>query len=261
MKNISICIPTHDRGEDGPKWMRELLNSIKVQTFQDFDIVVVDESEDATILDTCKEYSDDFEFTYINCHHLKDDGITAKWNVGIDECTGHIVKFMGSDDVFVNSDALQIINDYYRDNNSKWAFSGFCEMTNDGSKFFNPKDPVWSDYTLEGRNFLSAPSNLSFRKDCKEHFDTNIKHCLDTEFYHRMRWKYGMPDFISGTLIANRENKNRVGSSNCDMIFEHPEGGWMVNSKELEYIKEKHKEFYNNGRKYPDEIKVKKIEV
>ena len=102
-------------------------------------------------------------------------------------------------------------------------------------------------------NLLSAPSNLSFRKDCKQHFDTNVKHFLDTEFYHRMRWKYGMPDFISGTLIANRENNNRVGTSGCDMLFEHPEGGWMVNSKELEYIREKHKDFYDNGRKYPDE--------
>ena len=78
MSRFSICIPAHDRGENGPKWMRELFDSIKKQTLQDFDIVVVDESENDLILDTCKEYSDDFEFTYIKCSHLKDDGITDK---------------------------------------------------------------------------------------------------------------------------------------------------------------------------------------
>ena len=145
------------------------------------------------------------------------------------------------------------MSDHYKNYDSKWAVGGFCEMTNDGTKFFSHRDPVWSDYTLEGRNFLSGASNISFRKDCKEHFDTNVKHFLDTEFYHRMRWKYGMPHIISGTLIANRETNNRVGASGCDMLFEHPEGSWMVNSKELEYIREKHKEFYDNGRKYPDE--------
>ena len=253
MSRFSICIPAHDRGENGPKWMRELFDSIKKQTLQDFDIVVVDESENDLILDTCKEYSDNFEFTYIKCSHLKNDGITAKWNVGIDECTGDIVKIILSDDIFATPDALQIMSDYYRDHDTKWAVGGFCEMTNDGTKFFSPRDPVWSDYTLEGRNFLSGASNISFRKDCKEHFDTNVKHFLDTEFYHRMRWKYGMPHIISGTLIANRETNNRVGASGCDMMFEHPEGSWMVNSKELEYIREKHKEFYDNGRKYPDE--------
>ena len=56
MSRFSICIPAHDRGENGPKWMRELFDSIKKQTLQDFDIVVVDESENDLILNTCKEY-------------------------------------------------------------------------------------------------------------------------------------------------------------------------------------------------------------
>ena len=50
MSKFSICIPTHDRGENGPKWMRELLNSIKKQTFKDFDIVVTDQSKNDLIL-------------------------------------------------------------------------------------------------------------------------------------------------------------------------------------------------------------------
>ena len=66
MPRFSIVIPTHDRGENGPKWMRELLDSLKIQTFQDFDIVVPDQSKNDKILDTCKEYSEDFEFTYIS---------------------------------------------------------------------------------------------------------------------------------------------------------------------------------------------------
>lgn len=40
---FSIAIPTHDRGPNGPKWMRELLTSLKGQTLQDFDIVVSDQ--------------------------------------------------------------------------------------------------------------------------------------------------------------------------------------------------------------------------
>ena len=65
MSQISIAIPCHDRGENGPKWLRELFDSIKSQTFQDIDIVVSDQSKNDNILDVCKEYSDDFEFTYV----------------------------------------------------------------------------------------------------------------------------------------------------------------------------------------------------
>ena len=62
---FSIAIPAHDRGENGPIWMRELLESIKVQTSSDLEIVVSDQSKNDKILDVCQEYSDDFDFKYI----------------------------------------------------------------------------------------------------------------------------------------------------------------------------------------------------
>ena len=40
MFDFSIAIPAHDRGENGPKWMKELLDSLKVQTCQNFNVIV-----------------------------------------------------------------------------------------------------------------------------------------------------------------------------------------------------------------------------
>ena len=45
MFEFSIAIPAHDRGENGPKWMGELLDSLEKQTFQDFEVVVSDQSK------------------------------------------------------------------------------------------------------------------------------------------------------------------------------------------------------------------------
>jgi glycosyltransferase involved in cell wall biosynthesis len=64
LMRFSIAIPTHDRGYNGPKWMKELLESIKSQTFQDFEVVVSDQSKNDKILNICKEYSDDFGYKY-----------------------------------------------------------------------------------------------------------------------------------------------------------------------------------------------------
>ena len=63
MFEFSIAIPAHDRGENGPKWMAELLDSLEKQTFQDFEVVVSDQSKSDDIMNVCKEY--DFQFTYI----------------------------------------------------------------------------------------------------------------------------------------------------------------------------------------------------
>lgn len=251
MPEFSIAIPTHDRGENGPKWMRELLDSIKVQTFLDLEIVVSDQSKNDNILNVCKEYSDHFDFNYIRyegkvpCENI---------NIALSECTGRIIKIMFSDDIFVDETALEIIKKQYDETKCSWMFSGFCG-TSDGKHLYDLKVPVWTDYMLEGRNLLSSPSVVSFLNECKVEFDENLKLFLDTEFYHRMRWNNGMPHIISDILVANRDHNERISShatSQYDGFFNHPSGGWMINTSEMEYIQNKHKVFCQT-RKYPDE--------
>ena len=251
MPRFSIVIPTHDRGENGPKWMRELLDSLKIQTFQDFDIVVPDQSKDDKILDTCKEYSEDFEFTYIR---YEGEVPCENINIGLRECTGEIVKIIFSDDVVVDKNALQIINDAYISTNCKWAFSGFCG-TKDGKNTHDHRIPRWTEHTLDGRNLLSSPSVVSFLNECKVEFDENLKLLLDVDFYHRIRMNHGHPHIIPEVLVANREHDDRISSnatSKYDCVVEHPEGGWLMNSKELQYVREKYPNFFPH-RKYPDE--------
>ena len=56
-------------------------------------------------------------------------------------------------------------------------------------------------------------------------------------------------------LVANRNHDDRISSnstSKYDMMLDHPEGGWMMNSKELQYVTGKYPEFMKT-KKYPDE--------
>tara|TARA_Y100001963_G_scaffold150275_1_gene231141 strand:+ start:1237 stop:1992 length:756 start_codon:yes stop_codon:yes gene_type:complete len=250
MSEISIAIPAHDRGENGPKWMRELLDSLKQQTFQDFDVVVSDQSKNDNIMDVCKEY--DFDFTYIKyggknaCENI---------NVALDNCEGRIIKIMFSDDVLVTNTALEKIHAEYDDPECKWLFTSFCALR-DGA-YTDCKQARWADRTLEGNNHLSSPSVVSFLNECKQHFDVDLptKLLLDTDFYHRMRWNNGMPHFIWPVLVANREHDDRISSqatSQYDCVVEHPEGNWMMNRRELEYIQNKYPQFMKT-KKYPDE--------
>ena len=91
--------------------------------------------------------------------------------------------------------------------------------------------------------------------ECKEEFDVNLKLLLDVDFYHRMRMKNGMPNIIPNILVANRDHDDRISSqatSQYDCVVEHPEGNWMMNSRELQYVHQKYPEFMINP-KYPDE--------
>ena len=64
-----------------------------------------------------------------------------------------------------------------------------------------------------------------------------------------------MPAMIPHVLVANREHNERISSdatSKYDMMIDHPEGPWVMNSKELRYVHQKYPNFINNP-KYPDE--------
>ena len=251
MPRFSIAIPSHDRGENGYKWMKELLSSLKKQTFRDFDIVVSDQSKNDYVLNACKEFSEEFDFTFVK---YEGDIPCENINICLKECTGEIIKVMFSDDIFVNDKALEVIDDTYKNNKCKWTFNGFCG-TVDGTNTYKPDIPRWTEHTLEGRNLLSSPSVISFRNDCKLEFDQNLKLLLDVDFYHRMRLNHGYPFVIEDILIANSDHDARISSdstSNYDCVFPHPEGGWMMNSKELNYVREKYPDFFPH-RRYPDE--------
>ena len=248
MTEFSIAIPAHDRGENGPKWMAELLDTLEQQTFQDFEVVVSDQSKNDKLMNVCQEY--DFDFTYIKyegsvpCENI---------NTAVDNCEGRIIKMMFSDDIFMRKDALERIKYEYDTCLCKWAFSGFANW--DGDQYFDEKLPEWREKTLEGNNHLSSPTVVSFLNECKMEFDPNLKLLLDVDFYHRMRWKYGLPNIIPEVLVANRDHDDRISSdatSQYDCVVEHPDGNWMMNSKELRYVTSKYPEFIISS-KYPDE--------
>ena len=248
MTEFSIAIPAHDRGENGPKRMAELLDTLEQQTCQDFEVVVSDQSKNDKLMKVCQEY--DFDFTYIKyegsvpCENI---------NTAVDNCEGRIIKMMFSDDIFMRKDALERIKYEYDNTQCKWAFSGFANW--DGDQYFDEKLPEWREKTLEGNNHLSSPTVVSFLNECKMEFDPNLKLLLDVDFYHRMRWKNGLPNIIPEVLGANRDHDDRISSdatSQYDCVVEHPDGNWMMNSKELRYVTAKYPEFMINP-KYPDE--------
>ena len=67
--------------------------------------------------------------------------------------------------------------------------------------------------------------------------------------------EHGLPHIISDVLIANREHEGRTSASGIDydLVIEGTDGRrWLVNSGEINYLQQRHVEFYNL-RRYPDE--------
>jgi glycosyltransferase involved in cell wall biosynthesis len=249
MHHISIAIPTYEMKGIGDQYLSELFDTIKEQDYKNFEVCVSDHSQDNKILQVCEEYANYFEIQYYKNEETRGNG-PANTNSAVEMCRGKITKLIFQDDLFINKSALSKIKSAFDETSYNWCFNGFAHTIN-GTEHFRPMISKWTDMMLEGRNLLGSPSCVSFLTEKFERFDENLQLLMDTDFYHRMRYNHGAPYIIEDYLTSNREHPNRISSSNVsyDKVIEHPEGSWMVNEKELNYITEKHK----NTRIYPDE--------
>lgn len=249
MPEISIAIPTYEMKGTGGHYLSELLETIQTQDFKDFEVCISDHSKDNSILEICEQYANYFEIKYFKNEDNRGNG-PSNTNSAIEMCSGRITKLIFQDDLFISKSALSKIRTAFDNESFSWCLNGFAHTVN-GVQHFRAMIPRWTDMMLEGRNLLGSPSCVSFLTNKFVGFDEKLRLLMDTDFYHRMRYSYGMPFIIDEYLISNREHSNRISSSNVtyNKIIEHPEGSWMVNEEELNYVLEKNK----NTRNYPDE--------
>ena len=241
MNKISIAIPVYEMKGYGAQYLKELFLSILNQSYKNIEVLVSDHSQNNDVLDLCASYSENLSIVYVRNFYDRGNG-PANTNVAIRYCTGDIIKIMFSDDLFTDDEALQKINQRFLETDASWIVTGFSHTT-DGKNFYRPMIPRWSEHLLEGQNFMGGPSIVSMKKECIQYFDPKCRMLMDTEFYHRMRYNYGMPSIIDDILVCSREGDYRVSANlDLDIVCEHPAGSWEANSQELEYVTTKHKD-------------------
>lgn len=254
MTKLSIAIPSYEMNGIGHQYLKECFDSILNQTFKDYEVVISDHSSDDDIKQLCSEYKDTLNIKYYKNSKHKGNG-PYNTNHALEKCKGEIVKIIFQDDLFVNDKALEIIVNGLSGSEYKWSLCAF-NHTFDGTVFSRPMIPRWTTYMLEGDNLLGGPTNFACKREYLEEFDYNIRLCMDTEFYHRMRYNHGAPLIIEDILVSHREHGNRISKNlKYDIVIELENKSWDMIQSELDYIQTKHQEFCEmDDRKYPDEI-------
>jgi glycosyltransferase involved in cell wall biosynthesis len=90
---VSVIIPTHNR----PDLLRQALESVRAQTFRDFEIIVVSSNEGAEARARTLETCSAFEGRFFTCDH---GHVASAGNVGLDAARGVWVAFLDDDDLW-----------------------------------------------------------------------------------------------------------------------------------------------------------------
>lgn len=97
---VTVIIPTYKRANN----IEKAINSVLNQTYEDFELIVVDDNDKDTIyreemIKTMQKYSDNEKVKYIK-HEKNKNGAAAR-NTGIKEARGDYITFLDDDDYFM----------------------------------------------------------------------------------------------------------------------------------------------------------------
>ncbi|HMU59983.1 MAG TPA: glycosyltransferase [Chitinophagaceae bacterium] len=216
---ISICIPAYKN----IKFLKRLFDSIAIQDFRDFEVIVTDDSPGKDVELLCNTYEASFSLIYYKNYPAL--GSPANWNKGISYAKGEWIKIMHDDDWFVSSRSLGIFASATKISDIRFIFSGFNNVSEDNKfevntitayeKYLLRKNPV----NLLKRNFIGHPSTTLIRKDIVGKYDEKLKWVVDLEYYIRVLGTSGNFFLIDGSLINIGISKEQITS----LVFRKPD--------------------------------------
>lgn len=159
---ISIIIPTAEC--EGKKFLPRCLDSIKNQTYKNYEVLVMDEG-----------------------------AVAYNMNQGIKKATGDIIKILCHDDYFATDYSLEEIIYNWKGN---WMVSG-CVHDIPGYGVVNPHYPGWNDHIHRGYNTIGGLSVLAFENKDPLLFTEGLDWVVDIDFYKRAYTRYGLPRFLN----------------------------------------------------------------
>ena len=164
MVKISICIPIHWM-ENWPVLLTRCLASIEMQSFADYEIILV-----------------------------KHSTMPITSNRTIESAKGELVKILYMDDYLTHRDSLKEIADNFKPEDH-WLVTG-C-LHDNGIDVGNYHEATWTENISTGNNGIGSPSVVTLRKEGRLLFDTTLSFLLDCDLYKRMHTKYGLPKILN----------------------------------------------------------------
>lgn len=192
MKKYSVLITTYNRSNS----IEKCIDSVLSQTFNDYEIIVLDDKSNDNTLDILKKYKNKIKLL----KHDVNKGISVSRNELISEVNTPYFLFLDSDDYFENN--LLEICDKYVDNIDLLSF---CYKELDSN--FNYIRSV-----LKTNNSLDKGENIISKwilNKCT--FDTPVCYIYNTKFFKSNNFQYeegrNHEDFALTPIIITKANK------------------------------------------------------
>ena len=233
MPFVSICIPTYNQVE----FLALVMNSLIEQTYQDFEVIVSDDSTSDEVSSLVSEYKGRLNLRYFR--NQPSQGAIRNWNHCLKMAEGEVVKLMHHDDYFSSPTSLeQLVTPFLQENTMIVASAANVKnVRNQTETVFRATESQLqmlkdNPILLLKGNFIGPPSALMYRNHCKFDYDERLKWLVDIEAYLRMFSEGKKFVYISDPLYVSVQGEHNI-TADC---IEDPQ----LELVEVFYVLKKH---------------------
>ena len=185
---ISVVIPVYN----GAKTIKETIESVLEQTYQDFEIIAIDDgSQDNTLA-----VIDSIQNQRIKVFSYPNAGVSASRNRGFARARGEFIAFLDADDLWTK-DKLESQLELLQQNPQAGVAYSWTDHIDELGKFLKPASYTSCSGNIYERlligNFLSCGSNTLIRAEALKQvggFDESLKAAEDWDMWLKLAPRY-----------------------------------------------------------------------
>lgn len=185
---VSVIIPTYNRGH----LVGRAILSVLDQTYQDFEIIVVDDGSKDYTEEVVKSFNDP-RICYIR--HTRNLGGSAARNTGIRAAKGKYIAFLDSDDEWLPTKLEEQIRVFHNEQNCGVVYTDLLRIYSDGRiELYKGKHlGGWVLKDLLVTSIIGSTSSAVIKRECFDVvglFDETLPSCQDWDMWIRIAKKY-----------------------------------------------------------------------
>jgi len=198
---VSIIIPTYNTS----KYLKNLLNSIKSQRYNNYEVIVVDDGSEVNELKEIRRIIQEHKVDVKLLWSKDNKGAPYARNKGYDKSTGEYLLFCDSD-IIMNPEMLEkMINKIHENTSSDWIY---CD--------YQLSDKVLSFWDFNAKKFHKAncSSSMSLIRSSKfPRWDESIKKLQDWDLFLTMYDAGSVGTWINEVLFLAADRPNGITNS------------------------------------------------
>ena len=211
---VSVIIPAYNAAP----WIAETIDSVLNQTFQDFEVIVVDDGSTDATAEIVENYKSQVQYLYKN-----NGGVGSARNTGICAAKGRYIACVDADDLWLPEKLEVQIQLLQKDHSLAWVYSDGLIFENNGNQnlhLFSQSAYMTSGDVLRPillQDFIPCPTPV-FKRDIFENVgffeeDISLQSVADWDMWLRIAAKYPV-GFIDKPLVKYRRHSTSMTGTN-----------------------------------------------